>query len=298
MIIRNNYIEKKLRVTSRVVPLVNAVFQLSSRVVPPVQLFYNQFMRDIQNEQDTREIPLKKVGVKGVRYPVCVLDKNKKNQNTTATVDLFVNLPHKFKGTHMSRFIEVFHKHHTNITMLHFLDMLDEIRTKLDAEEAFGSITFPYYIEKNAPVTQAKGIMQYICSYEGEVSSSERKFYITIEVPVTTLCPCSKAISEYGAHNQRGKVRVKLLYKDFFWIEDVIKMIEDSASSPLFSVLKREDEKSVTEHAYDNPRFVEDVVREVYLGLKKMNFEWFSVEAENEESIHYHNAYAYTEYTK
>ena len=255
-------------------------------------------MRDIQNEQDTREIPLKKVGVKGVRYPVCVLDKNKKNQNTTATVDLFVNLPHKFKGTHMSRFIEVFHKHHTNITMLHFLDMLDEIRTKLDAEEAFGSITFPYYIKKNAPVTQAQGIMQYICSYEGEVSSSERKFYITIEVPVTTLCPCSKAISEYGAHNQRGKVRVKLLYKDFFWIEDVIKMIEDSASSPLFSVLKREDEKSVTEHAYDNPRFVEDVVREVYLGLKKMNFEWFSVEAENEESIHYHNAYAYTEYTK
>ena len=254
-------------------------------------------MRDIQNEHDNREVPLQKVGVKGVRYPVCVLDKSKKSQNTTATVDLFVNLPHKFKGTHMSRFIEVFHKHHSNITMQHFLEMLEEIRTKLDAEKAFGSITFPYYIQKAAPVSGAEGIMEYICSYEGEVGEKVRKFYITIEVPVTTLCPCSKAISEYGAHNQRGKVRVKLLYKDFFWIEDVIQMIEECASSPLYTVLKRQDEKEVTEHAYDNPRFVEDVVREVYLGLKKMNFAWFSVEAENAESIHNHNAYAFADYS-
>ena len=256
-------------------------------------------MRDIQSEEDTRAVPLQKVGVKGVKYPVRVLDKNAKQQQTTATVDLFVNLPHNFKGTHMSRFIEVFHKYHEDISMHHFLDMLEEMRSKLTAQKAFGRVEFPYFIEKKAPVSGAAGIMQYKCSYEGEVSEDEgRKFYVSIQVPIATLCPCSKAISEYGAHNQRGKVRVKLLYKDFFWIEDVIKMIEDSASSPLFSVLKREDEKSVTEHAYDNPRFVEDVVREVYLGLKKMNFEWFSVEAENEESIHYHNAYAYTEYTK
>lgn len=254
-------------------------------------------MRDIQNEQDTREIPLNKVGVKGVKYPVSVLDKNKKVQTTTASVDLFVNLPHNFKGTHMSRFIEVFHKYHADISMQHFLDMLDEIREKLHAEKAFGTITFPYFIEKKAPISGASGIMEYVCSYEGEVSESERKFFVTIEVPVTTLCPCSKAISEYGAHNQRGKVRVKLLYSDFFWIEDVIQMIENCASSPLYSVLKRQDEKAVTEHAYENPRFVEDVVREVYLGLKEMNFKWFSVEAENEESIHYHNAYAYTEFS-
>lgn len=254
-------------------------------------------MRDIQNEQDTREIPLNKVGVKGVKYPVSVLDKNKKNQTTTASVDLFVNLPHNFKGTHMSRFIEVFHKYHEDISMQHFLDMLDEIREKLHAEKAFGTITFPYFIEKKAPVSGASGIMEYNCSYEGEVSESERKFFVTIEVPVTTLCPCSKAISEYGAHNQRGKVRVKLLYSDFFWIEDVIQMIENCASSPLYSVLKRQDEKAVTEHAYENPRFVEDVVREVYIGLKNMKFKWFSVEAENEESIHYHNAYAYTEFS-
>lgn len=252
-------------------------------------------MRDIQNEEDTREIPLQKVGVKGVKYPVSVLDKNKKTQTTTATVDLFVNLPHNFKGTHMSRFIEVFHKYHTNISMQHFMDMLEEIRTKLDAERAFGSISFPYYIEKKAPESGACGIMEYNCSYEAEVGK-DRNFFVDIEVPVTTLCPCSKAISEYGAHNQRGRVKVHLLYNNFFWIEDVITMIENCASSPLYSVLKRKDEKAVTERAYENPRFVEDVVREVYLGLKKMNFQRFSVEAENEESIHFHNAYAYAEY--
>lgn len=253
-------------------------------------------MRDIQNEIDTRNIPLQKVGVKGVKYPVSVLDKLNKRQNTTATVNLFVNLPHNFKGTHMSRFIEVFHKYHANISMSHFFDMLDEIRNKLDAEEAFGTITFPYFIEKKAPVSEAAGFIEYNCSYEGKVSSSKKDFFITIEVPLTTLCPCSKAISEYGAHNQRGIVRVKLLYTDFFWIEDVIEKIESCGSSPLFSILKRQDEKFVTEHAFENPRFVEDVVREVYTVLKELNFKWFSVEAENEESIHLHNAYAYTEF--
>lgn len=253
-------------------------------------------MRDIQNETDTRKIPLQKVGVKGVRYPVTVLDKNHKSQQTTANVDLFVNLPHNFKGTHMSRFIEVFHKHHTNITMQHFLDMLEEIKDKLSAQEAFGTIRFPYFIEKTAPVSGTPGIMEYHCAYEGKVSDSQKDFYITIEVPVTTLCPCSKAISEYGAHNQRGTVKVKLLYSDFFWIEDIIELIEKCASSPLYSLLKRQDEKYVTEHAYDNPRFVEDLVREVYTALAKKNFKWFSVEAENEESIHLHNAYAYTEF--
>ena len=255
-------------------------------------------MVDIQNEQDTRAIPLQKVGVKGVKYPVVVLDKNAKQQHTTASVDLFVNLPHNFKGTHMSRFIEVFHKYHSDISMHHFLDMLEEMRNKLTAQKAFGRIDFPYFIEKKAPVSESAGIMQYKCSYEGEVSEGgERKFYISIQVPVATLCPCSKAISDYGAHNQRGLVSVRLLYKDFFWIEDVITMIEDCASTPLYSLLKRKDEKYVTEHAYDNPRFVEDVVREVYLGLRKAGFSKFSVEAETEESIHNHNAYAYAEYT-
>jgi len=256
-------------------------------------------MRDVQNEEDTREVPLQKVGVKNVKYPVQVLDKNKKTQNTTATVNLFVNLPHNFKGTHMSRFIEVFHKYHKDISMDNFLEMLEEIRTKLDAERAFGRITFPYYIEKKSPVTESAGIMEYTCTYEGEASEENgKKFFVSIKVPVATLCPCSKAISEYGAHNQRGLVKVKVLYNNFFWIEDIISMIEECASTPLYSVLKRQDEKFVTEHAYENPRFVEDVVREVYLGLKKLGFTWFSVEAETEESIHYHNAYAYAEYSE
>lgn len=253
-------------------------------------------MIDIQSTQDTREVPLQKVGVKNVRYPIQVLDKNRKTQTTTGTVNLFVNLPHNFKGTHMSRFIEVFHKHHNDISMNNFLEMLEEIRAKLDAERAFGRITFPYFIEKKAPVSGNSGFMEYTCSYEGESTVEDAKFFISIKVPIATLCPCSKAISAYGAHNQRGFVKVKVLYSKFFWIEDVISMIESCASTPLYSVLKRQDEKFVTEHAYDNPRFVEDVVREVYLGLKKMGFKWFNVEAETEESIHYHNAYACAEY--
>ena len=256
-------------------------------------------MIDIQSEQDTRAVPLQKVGVKGVKYPVVVLDKNASQQHTTAAVDLFVNLPHNYKGTHMSRFIEVFHKYHSDISMHHFLDMLEEIRTKLTAQKAYGRIEFPYYIEKKAPVTQSAGIMQYLCSYEGEVcEGGERNFFVSIQVPIATLCPCSKAISEYGAHNQRGLVKVRLQYKEFFWIEDVISMVEECASTPLYTLLKRKDEKHVTEHAYDNPRFVEDVVREVYLGLKKLGFTHFSVEAETDESIHNHNAYALAEYSE
>ena len=288
-------------------------------------------MVDIQNTADTREVPLEKVGVKNVKYPLQVLDKANSVQNTTASVNLFVNLPHNFKGTHMSRFIQVFHKYHKDISMNNFLDMLEEIRTKLDAQRAFGRITFPYFVEKLSPVTKSPGMMEYTCTYEGESSllqdnakdgnvkkncaeengkiseSSEKripqeiskgisqKFFVSIKVPIATLCPCSKAISEYGAHNQRGFVKVKILYSKFFWIEDVISMIEDCASTPLYSVLKRADEKFVTEHSYDNPRFVEDVVREVYLGLKKMGFKGFTVEAETEESIHFHNAYACAE---
>lgn len=259
-------------------------------------------MIDIQNQQDDREIPLQKVGVKGLSYPVKVLDKLNKFQSTTAIVDLFVNLPHHYKGTHMSRFIEIFHSYHTDISMKRFLLMLQDIRTELDAEKAFGSLTFPFFMEKEAPVSKQKSMLSYQCSYEGTVSAESSEFFVTITVPVTTLCPCSKAISNEGAHNQRGNVTVKLKNSFFFWIEDVIKLIEDSASCAIYSLLKREDEKFVTEKAYDNPRFVEDVVREVYLALKSFSeeksFSWFSVEAENFESIHSHNAYAYTEFTE
>lgn len=261
-------------------------------------------MIDIQNSLDTREVPLQKVGIKDLEYPVTVLDKNNGNQKTTAKIDLFVNLPHDYKGTHMSRFIEIFHKYHEDLGMNRFLEMLEEIRKNLDAEKAFGTMKFPFFIEKNAPVTNAPGIMKYECTYEGEVclldDSVKKDFFISISIPVTTVCPCSKAISEYGAHNQRGIVNVRLQNSGMFWIEDVIKAVEDSASCGLFSALKRPDEKWVTEHAYENPRFVEDVVREVYLALKNFKsekpFSYFSIECTNFESIHNHNAYAFTEY--
>ena len=258
-------------------------------------------MIDIQNSSDTRNVPLEKVGVKNLRYPVSVMDKENRTQNTVATVDLFVNLPHDYKGTHMSRFVEVFHRHSGNLSMKQFLLMLSEIRVNLDAERAFGSMTFPFFMKKSAPVSGAESIMEYTCTYEGEVTSLSQKFFLEIKVPVTTLCPCSKAISTSGAHNQRGVVTVKLQNTSLFWIEDVVHLIEDCASSSLYSILKRPDEKYVTEHAYDNPRFVEDVVREVYIALKNFSksekpFTWFSVECENYESIHNHNAYAYTEF--
>lgn len=281
-------------------------------------------MIDMQNEKDERAVPLQKVGVKGVQYPITVLDRANGTQVTTGTANLFVNLPHHFKGTHMSRFIEVFDEYHGDLSMKRFLAMLEEIRVNLEAERAFGRLSFPFFIEKEAPVSHQKGMMRYDCSYEGAAwgpggkqdkdsvandrttkkvdgqTSKGHSFFITVKVPVTTLCPCSKAISDYGAHNQRGIVTVKVCYSSFFWIEDLVTLIEKSASAPVYSVLKRRDEKYVTEQAYDNPRFVEDLVREVYLGLQAMPLEkpftWFSVQAENFESIHNHSAYAYTEY--
>ncbi|MDR1786603.1 MAG: GTP cyclohydrolase FolE2 [Spirochaetaceae bacterium] len=256
-------------------------------------------MIDIQNQKDTREIPLEKAGVRGLAYPVTVLDKRNKVQHTTAVADLFVSLPHNFKGTHMSRFIEIFHKYRSDLSLRKFLGMLSEIREKLDAERAFGTLTFPFFIEKEAPVSGQRGMMSYECTYEGEVRRGipdESGFFVSVTVPVTTLCPCSRAISDRGAHNQRGRVKARLKYTSFFWIEDIIALVEDCASSGVYSVLKREDEKFVTERAYDRPVFVEDLVREVYLALAGRGFSRFSVEAENFESIHNHNAYAYAEY--
>jgi GTP cyclohydrolase I len=253
-------------------------------------------MVDVQGYKDERRIPLQKVGVKNIRYPVTVLDKVHGTQPTIATADIFVSLPHHYKGTHMSRFIEVFNNHYTNIQMPTFLDMLEEVRVTLEAERAFAEVSFPYFMEKAAPVTGQKSMMSYTCKYIGSVGLADRSFYVGIEAPVQTVCPCSKEISDRGAHNQRGTVRVKVKLGDFFWIEDVIEIIENAASSGLYTLLKREDERYVTESAYDNPVFVEDVVREVTVGLDRLDhFPWFSVEAENAESIHNHEAYAYVE---
>lgn len=253
-------------------------------------------MVDVQNLKDERKINIKKVGVKGIKYPIIVLDRANGIQHVNAEINMYVNLPHHFKGTHMSRFIEVLNMYRGQINIKTFKVILKKVKEKLNAESAHMEIVFPYFIEKKAPISHAKSLMEYKCRFYGESNGDKTDFLVGVLVPITTVCPCSKEISEFGAHNQRGMVRVNVRFQKFFWIEDLIALIEDSASGEVFSLLKRSDEKFVTEKAFENPMFVEDVVRSVAVKLNKdKNFTWYSVEAENFESIHYHNAYAYVE---
>jgi len=253
-------------------------------------------VKDVQNEPDHRKIDLIRVGIKGIKYPMNVLDRTNKTQATVATVNMYVHLPHRVKGTHMSRFVEVLNDYCADLNLKTFFEMLYKIKKSLDAPAANLEISFPYFIKKRAPVSGVPSMMEYTCNYVGEIKGEERKLYIGIKVPICTLCPCSKEISTQGAHNQRGVVSVTALFKEFFWIEEMIEIVESSASSEVFALLKREDEKFITEQAYNRPMFVEDVVREVTDKLTKdPRFIEFSVEAENFESIHNHNAYAYTE---
>lgn len=251
---------------------------------------------DIQSQKDDRNIDIQKVGVKGIKYPIIVLDKSNGTQHVNATVNMYVDLPHHFKGTHMSRFIEILNDYRGQINIKTFQQILEEMREKLDAESAHLEIEFPYFIEKEAPVSGAKSLMEYQCGFFGESNGRRNDFLVGITVPVTTVCPCSKEISNVGAHNQRSIVKLKVKFKKFFWIEDIIKLVEDSASSEIYSLLKRPDEKYVTEKAFGKPMFVEDVVRSVAEKLNKTdNIISYRVEAENIESIHNHSAYAYIE---
>ena len=253
-------------------------------------------MVDVQNLKDERKINIKKVGVKGIKYPVIVLDRANGVQHVNASINMYVNLPHHFKGTHMSRFIEVLNTYRGQINIKTFEIILKRVKEKLKAASAHMEIEFPYFVEKEAPVSRAKSLMEYTCRFVGETKGDTTDFLVSVLVPVTTVCPCSKEISDLGAHNQRGMVQVNVRFRKFFWIEDLISLVENSASGEVFSLLKRSDEKYVTEKAFDNPMFVEDVVRSVAVKLNlDPNFTWYSVEAENFESIHYHNAYAYVE---
>jgi GTP cyclohydrolase I len=252
-------------------------------------------MNDIQNQTDHRRIEINKVGVKHIRYPITVLDKAKGVQHTVANVNMYVDLPHRFKGTHMSRFVEILNKYNGDIAIKNISKILLEVKNKLKARTAHLEVEFPYFIEKEAPVTKAKSLMEYICRFCGS-SNEKEDFYVGVTVPITTVCPCSKEISEFGAHNQRSLVTVNLRFKKFIWIEDIIHVIEACASCDLYSILKRPDEKYVTEKAYENPMFVEDVVREIAKRLTAdANITWFTVESENFESIHNHSAYAFVE---
>jgi GTP cyclohydrolase I len=252
-------------------------------------------MEDIQNHADDRNIDIDQVGVKGIRYPITVLDKNMGHQQTVALINMYVDLPRYYKGTHMSRFVEILNEHSRRISLQNFSEILEEMKERLNAKSAHMEVTFPYFIKKMAPVSGSEGLMEYQCTFKGSLNDKSDLVTI-IHVPISTLCPCSKEISEYGAHNQRGEVKLQVRFKKFIWIEDLIHMVEECASSDVYSVLKREDEKYVTERAYDNPMFVEDVVREIATKLNNdPNITWFAVESENFESIHNHNAYAYIE---
>jgi GTP cyclohydrolase I len=254
-------------------------------------------MIDVQNLPDDRNVPIQKVGVKGVRAPITLRDRANAVQHTTARVNLYADLPKHFKGTHMSRFIEVFNAHREQLSMQGFLAMLGELRSSLEAQTAYADLHFPYFIEKAAPVSGQKSWLGYDCSYLGKVSEQGKEFDVAVSVPVQTVCPCSKAISDHGAHNQRGIVTLTVALGPFFWIEDLVALVEASASSEVFTLIKREDEKYLTERAYENPRFVEDLVREVHRRVVALGkFPKFSVEAENFESIHDHSAYAWVEY--
>jgi GTP cyclohydrolase I len=253
-------------------------------------------MIDIQNQKDHRNLDIKKVGVKGIKYPIIVLDRAHGTQSVNAAINMYVNLPRHFKGTHMSRFIEVLNEFRGQINIKTFHTILEKLREKLRAKSAHMEIEFTYFIEKAAPVSRAKSLMDYKCLFIGESDGRKTDFIIGVEVPVTTVCPCSKEISNMGAHNQRSIVTVKVRFKKFFWIEDLIELVEDSASGEVYSLLKRVDEKFVTEEGYNNPMFVEDVVRNIAEKFNKDdNFTWYSVESENFESIHNHSAYAYLE---
>ena len=251
-------------------------------------------MKDVQSQPDYRNIPIDKVGIKNLRYPITVRDRREGFQHTIAAINMYVDLPHDNKGTHMSRFVELLHLLRPEVSLEKFEAILDNMKRHLNAASAHLEMTFPYFVEKKAPVSTSPGLMDYTCSIIGTSDPNGKVDLISeVVVPISSVCPCSMEISEFGAHNQRGEVRLSTRFKKFIWMEDMIDLIEQAASCDVFSVLKRVDEKCVTERAFANPKFVEDIVRDVAKTLNDDdNITWFTVSAENFESIHNHSAYA------
>ncbi len=248
---------------------------------------------DVQNTPDTRQIPIDKVGIKDIRHPVRVKDRSQGDQHTVAHFNMYVELPHDFKGTHMSRFVEILNNHEPEISVESFRDMLQEMAERLEANTGHIEMSFPYFINKSAPVSGVKSLMDYEVTFTGETNNGAHKMTIRVVVPVTSLCPCSRKISDFGAHNQRSHVTVTVQTNSFIWIEDIIDLVEQQASCELYGLLKRPDEKFVTEQAYNNPKFVEDMVRDVAAKLNEDDrVDTYTVESENFESIHNHSAYA------
>jgi GTP cyclohydrolase I len=257
------------------------------------------FIPDVQSTADTRHLAIDRVGIKGIRHPVKVKDKSVGVQHTVATFNMYVHLPHNFKGTHMSRFVEILNKHEREISVESFEKILHEMVKRLDAKSGYIEMSFPYFVNKTAPVSGVQSLLDYDVTLIGESINGNSNVTMKVLVPVTSLCPCSKKISERGAHNQRSHVTLSIRTNEFVWIEDVIRIAEDQASCELYGLLKRPDEKFVTELAYDNPKFVEDMVRDVAAVLDAdKRVDAYVVESENFESIHNHSAYALIERDK
>ena len=255
-------------------------------------------IEDVQGRADTRRIPINRVGIKDIRHPVRVKDRSTGEQHTVANFNMYVNLPHSFKGTHMSRFVEILHRER-EISVDSFSAMLGEMAQRLDAEAGHIEMTFPFFVMKRAPVSGVESLMDYQASLVGEICHGETSTWVRVVVPVTSLCPCSKKIADYGAHNQRSSVTITVELQNDLALEQQVRFAEDAASSELWSLLKRPDEKYVTERAYDNPKFVEDIVRDIALALNRDDRVLaYSVATENFESIHNHSAYALIEHDK
>jgi len=261
------------------------------------QLPLGDLLPDEANEADTRRLAIDRVGIRGLSYPIRVLDKNNEAQHTVAEIDAYVGLPHHFKGTHMSRFVEILNSVRGEMTVRNLPSILREVQRRLEAEDAYIEVKFPYFITKSAPVSKAESLMEYQSWFTATAQGRVTDFVLGVEVPVKSLCPCSKAISERGAHNQRSLIRVEVRSTEFLWLEDIIERVEACGSSPLYALLKREDEKFVTEAAYDNPKFVEDLVRDVVISIRELpGVTWMRVTADNHESIHKHSAFAEIEW--
>ena len=254
---------------------------------------------DVQNSADTRRLAINKVGIKDIRHPVKVRDRSGGEQHTIAMFNMYVNLSHNFKGTHMSRFVEILNVPGREISVDSFKDMLTEMAGRLEAGAGHIEMTFTYFVTKAAPVSGVESLMDYEVTFAGEIRDGRSAMNLKVVVPVTSLCPCSKKISRYGAHNQRSHVTVNVRTRGFIWIEDLIDLVEKEASCELYGLLKRPDEKYVTERAYENPKFVEDMVRDIAAKLNRdERVAAYSVESENFESIHNHSAYAMIERDK
>ena len=254
---------------------------------------------DVQGSSDSRRIAIDRVGIKDIRHPVLVKDRSSGVQHTIARFNMYVQLPQDFKGTHMSRFVHILNNHDYEISVTSFKDMLQEMANLLEAKAGVIEMNFPYFINKAAPISGVESLMDYDVTLTGHIDEHGIRTQTKVVVPVTSLCPCSKKISDYGAHNQRSHVTLTVQANTFIWIEELIQLVEATASCELYGLLKRPDEKYVTEKAYDNPKFVEDMVRDLAVQLNKDDrIEYYSVESENFESIHNHSAYAMIERDK